>query len=139
MQERIYINGVLMEQSDTKGISLVYQSQLFSDIDSIVSNRTNSVDFPMTRNNLLAIDRSHLPGIDSIYAYRRHRAIYIRDGLRLRGEMSRPSRSCSTSSCTTSRFRTYMDMSCGPLMLMRHTASFMTRTYISVQVQFRTR
>lgn len=83
MQERIYINGVLMEQSDTKGISLVYQSQLFSDIDSIVSNRTNSVDFPMTRNNLLAIDRSHLPGIDSIYAYRRHRAIYIRDGMQI--------------------------------------------------------
>ena len=43
MQERIYINGVLMEQSDNKGISLVYQSQLFTDIDSIVSNRTNSV------------------------------------------------------------------------------------------------
>ena len=72
MQERIYINGVLMEQSDNKGISLVYQSQLFTDIDSIVSNRTNSVDFPMTRNNLLAIDRTHLPGIDSPYAYQGH-------------------------------------------------------------------
>ena len=83
MQERIYINGVLMEQSDTKGISLVYQSQLFTDIDSIVSNRTNSVDFPMTRNNLLAIDRTHLPGIDSPYAYRRHRVIYIRDGIQI--------------------------------------------------------
>ena len=83
MQERIYINGVLMEQSDNKGISLVYQSQLFTDIDSIVSNRTNSVDFPMTRNNLLAIDRTHLPGIDSPYAYRRHRVIYIRDGIQI--------------------------------------------------------
>ena len=72
-----------MEQSDNKGISLVYQSQLFTDIDSIVSNRTNSVDFPMTRNNLLAIDRAHLQGIDSPYAYRRHRVIYIRDGIQI--------------------------------------------------------
>lgn len=83
MQERIYINDVLMEQSDSKGISLVFQSQLFADIDSIVSNRTNSVDFPATRNNLLAIERCHLSGIDSPYAYRKHRAVYIRDGVQI--------------------------------------------------------
>ena len=83
MQERIYINGVLMEQSDSKGNSLVYQSQLFTDIDSVVSNRTDSVDFPITKNNLLAIDRAHLPGVDSLYAYRRHRVIYVRDGIQI--------------------------------------------------------
>lgn len=83
MKERIIINDIEMDMSESKGISLVFQSQLFTDLDSIVSNRTNSVDFPVTMNNLKAIERADLNTIDSVYAYRRHRVLYIRDGIQI--------------------------------------------------------
>lgn len=83
MNEQIYINGIPMEQEDGQLASLVYQSPFFTDIDSIVSNRTNSVSFPRTKNNLAAIDDIHIGGVESVYAYRRHRVVYYRDGLQL--------------------------------------------------------
>ena len=79
MKEQFYINGVLMEQADGKAASLVYQSPFFTDIDNIVSNRTNAVEFPVTPANLEAIDNIHLPGSTSRYAYRRHKVLYYRD------------------------------------------------------------
>ncbi len=83
MTEQIYINGVLMEQSAGSPASLVWQSPFFTDIDNITSNRSNSVDFPVTRNNLAAIDNCHLAGVSSVYAYRRHRVLYYRDGVQI--------------------------------------------------------
>ena len=56
MTEQIYINGYLMDQNEGKGISLVFQSPYFTDIDSIISNRTSSVELPKTTNNLMAVD-----------------------------------------------------------------------------------
>jgi len=81
--EQIYINGVLMEQSSGKVASLVFQSPFFTDIDSIVSNRTNSVDFPTTESNLRAIENAQLPGSGSKYAYRKHKVQYFRDGVQI--------------------------------------------------------
>lgn len=83
MTEQIYINDVLMDRTDGKAVSLVFQSPLFTDIDSIVSNRTNSVDFPATRRNLAAIGNPQVAGSSSDYAYRKHRAIYLRDGVQM--------------------------------------------------------
>lgn len=83
MTEQIYINGSLMDQSDNKGMSLIYQSPLFTDIDSIVSNRTNSVNFPATKKNLAAIDNCHMSGSGSKFAYRRHSVQYYRDGIQV--------------------------------------------------------
>lgn len=83
MREQIYINGKLMDQEEGKSASLVWQSPFFTDIDSIVSNRSNSVDFPNTRSNLKAIENCHLYGSGSVYAYRRHRVLYYRDGIQL--------------------------------------------------------
>lgn len=83
MKEQIIINGVLMDHTSGKSLSLVYQSPFFTDIDNIVSNRTNSIDFPATKNNLSAIDRVHLSGSDSKFAYRKHKAIYLRDGVQV--------------------------------------------------------
>lgn len=81
--EQIYINGILMEQDGSKTASLVFQSPFFTDIDAIVSNRTNSVDFPATDNNLRAIDNAHLSGSASKFAYRKHRVLYYRNGVQV--------------------------------------------------------
>ena len=81
MIEQIYINGTLMDQEGNKPISLVFQSPIFTDIDNIVSNRTNSVDFPATKNNLNAIDNCHMTSGASKFAYRRHTVKYYRDGI----------------------------------------------------------
>lgn len=83
MTEQIYINGQLMEQSDNKGISLVFQSPFFTDIESIVSNRTTSVEFPRTPNNMRAVDYAGLLQGTSMFEYNQHRAVYIRDGIQI--------------------------------------------------------
>ena len=83
MTEQIYINGILMDQEGGKPTSLVYQSPIFTDIDNIVSNRTNSVSFPVTRNNLNAIDNCQMTSGSSKFAYRRHTVKYYRDGVQI--------------------------------------------------------
>lgn len=83
MAEQIYINGVLMDSSDGKSASLVFQSPFFTDIDSIVSNRTTSVELPKTTNNLKAVELVNLPSGDSLYEYRKHKVVYRRDGVQI--------------------------------------------------------
>ena len=83
MTEQIYINDVLMDRTDGKAVSLVFQSQLFTDIDSIVSNRTNAVEFPATKKNLSAVGNPQMAGSKSEFAYRKHRAVYLRDGVQI--------------------------------------------------------
>lgn len=83
MTEQIYINGILMDQSSGKALQLVYQSPFFTDLDSIVSNRTNSVDFPVTPNNMRAVEMAMHPESASLFGYRRHTAVYFRDGIQV--------------------------------------------------------
>lgn len=83
MTEQIYINGVLMESSESKSVSLVFQSPFFTEIDNIVSNRTTSVELPKTTNNLKAIELANLPSGDSLFEYRKHRVVYKRDGIQI--------------------------------------------------------
>lgn len=83
MTEQIYINGILMEQTSGKNASLIFQSPLFTDIDSIVSNRTNSIEFPATPGNLAAIENCHLSSSESKFAYRKHKVLYYLDGVQI--------------------------------------------------------
>ena len=83
MKEQIYINGTLMEQLEGKTASLVFQSPFFTDIDAIVSNRTNSVDFPLTEGNLRAIGYCNNSRSTSKYAYHLHRAQYYLGGVQI--------------------------------------------------------
>ena len=83
MSEQIYINGVLMDAKIGGVMSLVFQSPFFTDIDNIVSNRTNSVSFPATKNNLSAIGNAQLQGSESEFAYRKHNVTYYRDGIQI--------------------------------------------------------
>lgn len=78
MAEQIYINGVFMQrEAGASPAALVWQTPFFTDPDSIVSNRSNSVEFPATRHNLKALRG------EADYAYRAHTVTYCLDGVRL--------------------------------------------------------
>lgn len=82
MAESFIVNGIEMSLG-AKSTQLVYQSPLFTELDSIVSNRTNSVDFPITPNNLRAVGFSHLVQSGSENLYRKYDSIYLRDGVQV--------------------------------------------------------
>lgn len=69
--------------ADSNGAQLVYQSPLFTELQSIVSNRTNSVELPMTPNNLRVIDYAQDGRSTSEFPYRKHDVIYKREGLQV--------------------------------------------------------
>ena len=83
MVERFIVNGKEMDLPLTKAVQLVYQSPLFTELDSIVSNRTNSVDFPLTPNNIKAVDYAHIVQSGSSYMYEKYNAVYYRGGVQL--------------------------------------------------------
>lgn len=72
-----------MEQSGGKSAQLVYQTPFFEEIDAIVSNRTNSVDFPCTPANLKAIGFAHLIQTRSEFIHHKHPAVYYREGVQV--------------------------------------------------------
>lgn len=79
MVEHIFIDGVQFEMGENSGVELVFQSPYFTDLDSIVSNRTNSVSLPLTLSNRRAIEMAQITASD--YPYRTHSVEYYRDGL----------------------------------------------------------
>ena len=83
MYEEIIINGRTMElDANSKGVQMVLQSPYLTDIKAIISNRTNTVTFPATPHNKAIIGCTSLQQ-DSTFAYRKHRAIYKRDGVQM--------------------------------------------------------
>ena len=83
MYEEIIIDGQVMElDASFKGVQMVFQSPYLTDFSSIVSNRTNSVTFPATNHNKAVIGCTSLQQ-DSTFPYRKHRAIYRRDGVQM--------------------------------------------------------
>lgn len=83
MTEEIYINDELLDlDASFKGVQMIFQSPYLTDFQSIVSNRTNSVTFPATNHNRAIIGCVSLQQ-DSVFPYRKHRAIYKRDGVQM--------------------------------------------------------
>ena len=83
MTEEVLINGVALDlDASFKGVQMVFQSPYLTDFSSIVSNRTNSVTFPATNHNKAVIGCASLQQ-DSTFPYRKHRAIYRRDGVQM--------------------------------------------------------
>lgn len=80
MREEFYIDGNLLErETGASPAALVFQSTLLSDIDSIVSNRSNSIDFPRTAKNLASISNADIE--DGTFPYVKHNAQYKREGI----------------------------------------------------------
>lgn len=82
MTEQIYINGVQMDPPQN-GVSLVFQSPFFTDIDNMTSSRTTAVDLPRTPNNLRAVGLIHHEPGTADFAYHLHKVVYIRDGVQV--------------------------------------------------------
>ena len=83
MTEELYINGELMDlDAGFKGVQMVFQSPYLTDLKSIVSNRTNSVTLPATQRNKAIIGCTSLQE-QNTFAYRKHRAIYKREGVQM--------------------------------------------------------
>lgn len=83
MTEELYINGELMDlDAGFKGVQMVFQSPYLTDLKSIVSNRTNTVTLPATQRNRTIIGYTSLQATGT-FPYRKHRAIYKREGVQM--------------------------------------------------------
>lgn len=80
-EQRLYIDGVLMDLSDDVEITLDIKSNLFRDVTKITANNTYTVNLPKTVHNMCAIDWAAKPKNGSRYPYAFHMAQYFRNGL----------------------------------------------------------
>lgn len=65
----LYINGILCDIDSGESITLRYQSPIFSELDSIQSNRSYNISLPLTVNNLRAAGHAQRVDIDSRVPY----------------------------------------------------------------------
>lgn len=80
MIDELYIDG---QRADLSGadIYLDYKSQLLADIKQLIASHSYSIKLPKTANNLRLIDCSHVPTTTSRFAYTKHKATLLRDGV----------------------------------------------------------
>lgn len=76
--ELIFVNGGRLERElGASPVSLVWESPFVSAPGNIVSNRTNTIDFPLTRKNMAVLERLHIIQ-DSQLPFRKLEARYVR-------------------------------------------------------------
>ena len=81
--ERLYIDGELVDIDSGTQITMSIKSNLFRDVSKIVSNSTYTVKLPKTVRNQKILLHVDLVQNTSIYAYRLHKARYFRNGVEL--------------------------------------------------------
>lgn len=81
--ERLYIDGELVDIDGGTQITMSIKSNLFRDVSKIVSNSTYTVKLPKTVRNQKILLHVDLVQNTSIYAYRLHKARYFRNGVEL--------------------------------------------------------
>ena len=79
--ERLYIDGVLVDMGTNTKITLDVKSNLFRDISKIVSNNTYTVKLPKTVRNQMLLEHTDLVQSDGDYPYSFHQARYFRNGV----------------------------------------------------------
>lgn len=83
----LYINDTLVDLDKDVNIYLLYQSMLFTDLQSIVSNRSYNISLPKTDNNLRAInnynlaDRADESDTGLTFPRKYHKVRYYRNGI----------------------------------------------------------
>lgn len=82
MIDELYIDGQKADLSDT-GISLTYQSTIFSELSKIVSNYSYTIKLPKTDWNIKLIEGAIYPSSNSRYPYLVHSGMILRDGVRI--------------------------------------------------------
>lgn len=79
----LYINDILCDLSSDEVITLLYQSPIFSSLDSIQSNRSYNIALPPTPANMRAIGQAARPDVDADAPYVRLPAALYQDGVPL--------------------------------------------------------
>lgn len=79
----LYINGLLCDLDTGEAITLRYQSPLFSELDSIQSNRSYNISLPLSPNNLQAIGQSQRVDVNTNVPYKRLSASLYMNGVPL--------------------------------------------------------
>lgn len=79
----LYINDILCDLSSDEVVTLLYQSPIFSSLDSIQSNRSYNVALPPTPTNMQAIGQAARPDVDADAPYVRLPAALHQDGVPL--------------------------------------------------------
>ena len=83
MKEEIIIDGEHLDLDyDFRGVQLVFQSPYLTELQSIVSNRSNSISVPATDRNRRLLGYSGTQA-ESLFPYRRHSVIYRREGVEM--------------------------------------------------------
>lgn len=79
----LYINDIMCDLSSDEVITLLYQSPIFSSLDSIQSNRSYNIALPPTPTNMRAIGQAARPDVDADAPYMRLPAALYQDGVPL--------------------------------------------------------
>lgn len=79
----LYIDDILCDLSSDEVITLLYQSPIFSELDSIQSNRSYNIALPPTPTNMRAIGQAARPDVDSDAPYVRLPAALYQNGVPL--------------------------------------------------------
>lgn len=79
----LYINDILCDLSSDEVVTLLYQSPIFSSLDSIQSNRSYNIALPPTPANMRAIGQAARPDVDVDAPYVRLPAALYQDGVPL--------------------------------------------------------
>lgn len=83
MEQRLYIDGNLMDvDTDTK-VLLDIKSNLLNDVTNLECNRTYSIRLPKTAHNLFVLQLPDNPMADSKSPYVLHDCRYLRNGLEI--------------------------------------------------------
>lgn len=79
--ERLYIDGELVDIDDTTKITMNIKSNLFRDVSKIASNSTYTVKLPKTVRNQMILKHADLVQARDGYPYLTHTARYFRNGV----------------------------------------------------------
>lgn len=87
VEQRLYIDGKLVDIDDDTKLTLNIKSNLFQDVSKIVSNRTFSVKLPKTvRNQRIFEHADKVQDGGGGFPYKMHSARYFRNGVQLIGD-----------------------------------------------------
>lgn len=81
--QRLYIDGVLVDIDDNTKITLDIKSNLLRDVSKIVSNTTYTVKLPKTVHNQALIGHADKVNGGGVYPYKMHTARYFRNGVEI--------------------------------------------------------
>ncbi len=81
--EELLINGVRVDMSPDTRIVLNFKSNLLGDISKITASNSQTISLPKTTRNRELFDHATRPSYNSRFRYRRHRAEYYRNGVKI--------------------------------------------------------